>query len=328
MMRAGRWLALGVLAVVALAFLAWSAMALWYHAGEPLASRFALVASWLAMIAVASSLRWRYPRLCWAMIALLFVGFSAWWWSIEPRNDRKWAADVSRIVTGRHEGRIATLENVRDFDWTSRDVFVKRWTTEHYDLADLSSMDVTLSYWGIDAIAHTLVSFGFSDGRHVVFSVEIRRQWDEEFSSLAGFFKSYELALIAATERDILYLRTNIRKEDVYLYPIDIPRKAMQTLFVEYVDEGNDLTWNPAFYNTLTANCTTVVFDLAKMIGPGLPTDWRILLSGYLPGYLRDQKVLPWEGSIGALRQRAAITAKAGRLSPDDDYSKSIRAGR
>ncbi|WAP67735.1 Lnb N-terminal periplasmic domain-containing protein [Jiella pelagia] len=328
MIHIAQWLALGLLALVALILSAWSAMALWYQAGGSSAGHLALAAAWLVALAFAASLGPRHPKLCLAATFALVVGFCAWWWSIEPRGDREWATDVEHIVTARREGRIVTLENVRDFVWSSRDDYVAQWKMEEYDLAELASVDVILSYWGIDAIAHTLVSFGFSNGRHVVFSVEIRREWNEEFSSLAGFFKSYELALIAATERDILFLRTNVRGEDVYLYPVAIPQEAMQTLFMEYAKAGNDLARQPAFYDTLTANCTTVVFDLARMIEPGLPTDWRILLSGYLPGYLRDQGVLPWNGSISELRQRAAISRKSESALPDEDYSRAVRAGQ
>ena len=44
----------------------------------------------------------------------------------------------------------------------------------------------------------------------------------------------------------------------------------------------------PRFYNTLTANCTNLVFDMVRAIHPGVPIDARVLLAGYLPNYAYD----------------------------------------
>ncbi|WP_279483805.1 DUF4105 domain-containing protein [Aureimonas sp. SK2] len=300
-------------------------MSLWFHAGESISGRTAAVVFWVFVLFAAGWLSTRRPRLGIALLALLAVGFSGWWWSIKPRLDRSWAPDVARTVTGSATGDVVTLLNVRDFRWTSESEADERWDWRKYDLSKLVETDLVLSYWGIDAIAHTLVSFGFSDGRRVVFSVEIRRERDEVFSSIAGFFKVYELALIASEESDILYLRTNMRGEDTYLYPLALPPEAMRALFLRYVETGNKLAREPAFYNTLTANCTTVIFDLAQLIEPGLPTDWRILLSGYLPGYLIDQNVLVSKLPEPELRRQAAISALARAAPNDAPYSNVIR---
>ena len=62
-----------------------------------------------------------------------------------------------------------------------------------YDLRQLRSADLVMSYWMGPAIAHTLVSFGFADGRHLVFSLEIRKERGESFSALGGFFRKFEM---------------------------------------------------------------------------------------------------------------------------------------
>jgi len=302
----------------------WSSLALWYQIGAGDMVRAAAVAAWAALLLLAGWWTFRRKRAGALLLAACFFGFGGWWWSLQPRLDRDWAPDVARTVTGRVNGDIVTLLNVRDFDWTSGTEAIESWGWQRYDLAQLVETDLVLSYWGIDAIAHTLVSFGFSDGRRVVFSVEIRREADESFSSLAGFFRSYELALIAAQESDILRLRTNMRGEDTYLYPLDLPVEAMRALFVTYVETGNELAAEPQFYNTLTANCTTVIFDLARQIEPGIPMDWRILLSGYLPGYLVDEDVALWKLPEDELRRRAAISEKA-QAADEANYSNIIR---
>lgn len=314
-----------VIAGVLLVIFVWSCLALWHHAGGGDWWRWGAVAAWGTLLLFLGWLAWRRTTLGLILILAAFAAFGVWWRSIEPRLDRDWASDVARTVTGRVEGTVVTLEGVRDFEWRNSAEAVGRWRTERYDLAQLTETDVILSYWGIDAIAHTLVSFGFSDGRRVVFSVEIRKEMTEQFSSIAGFFKTYELALIAAEEQDILYLRTNARGEDTYLYPLALPRQTAEALFRKYVETGNALARKPEFYNTLTANCTTVAFDLARLIEPGIPTDWRILLSGYLPGYLADQGALLWKMPMDSLRRRAAISARGKAVPPGAAYSATIR---
>ena len=79
-----------------------------------------------------------------------------------------------------------------------------RWETRSYELKRLKSLDMILSYWSGPAIAHVLFSFGFDDGQQVVFSVEIRRERQEQFSEIGGFFKEFELSVIAADERDVV----------------------------------------------------------------------------------------------------------------------------
>ncbi|REM09644.1 DUF4105 domain-containing protein, partial [Mycobacterium tuberculosis] len=81
----------------------------------------------------------------------------------------------------------------------------------------LRSADLILSYWMGPAIAHTLISFGFDDGRYLVFSLEIRKERGESFSALGGFFRKFEMTLVASEETDIVRTRTNARGEDVYL---------------------------------------------------------------------------------------------------------------
>jgi hypothetical protein len=326
-MAVARALLWGVLIVCGLAVAGWTALALWYQAPGGAMSRVIFVIAWVVVLGGLVLLA-RCDRV---KAGLGFGGcllaVAVWWSSIEPRLDRAWAPDVARTVTGRIDGDILTLENVRVFAWTSASEAREAWETRRYDLSKLVETDLILSYWGMGAIAHTLVSFGFSDGQRVVFSVEIRRETTERFSSVAGFFKVYEFAFIAAEEQDILYLRTNMRKEDTYLYPLALSPQAGVALLRSYVSAANERAVEPAFYNTLTTNCTTVIFDLARLVVPGIRTDWRILASGYLPGYLADHEATRWQGAEAELRRRAAISAKAQALaSPGEDYSRVVRA--
>lgn len=267
--------------LIAIPLAAWATGALWFQLpfGDlarqlallawPLFSLVALVAFWRR--------RYRLPAL-WLALLLALMG---WWSTIQPSHQRVWADDVARMVTGKLDGNRVTLDQVRDFDWRSDTDYTVRWEPRQYDLSQLRSVDVALSYWMGPAIAHTLVSFGFSDGRYLTFSIEIRKERGESFDGLAGFFKRYETVLIAADERDILRVRTNVRDEDMWLYRLNMPQEMMRSLFLAYLSEGEQLKREPRFYNTLTGNCTTIVYQMARRITPGLPLDWRLLASGY-----------------------------------------------
>ncbi|WP_421565859.1 DUF4105 domain-containing protein [Ochrobactrum sp. EDr1-4] len=307
-------------------FAIWSSFAMWFQLPFGDAVRGSIIAAWLAVslwvVAGERQFYCRRKRLLFCLLALVFLG---WWATIRPSLNRIWAAEVARTVTGKVEGNQVTLYNVRDFDWRTVNDFTPVWKDETYNIDKITSVDLYLSYWTGPAIAHTLLSFGFEDGRHVVFSGEIRKEHHESYSAIGGFFREFELAMIAAEESDIIFLRTNVRKEDVYRYQIDLPPAAARELFLSYVEQGNQLAQKAKFYNTVTTNCTTIIFQMARLLDPGIPFDYRVLLSGYLPGYLHDHGWIKNDGSTTEeARQRASIDAKA-QAGDREGYSKRIR---
>jgi hypothetical protein len=172
-----------------------------------------------------------------------------------------------------------------------------------------------------------LMSFGFGGGDHVVFSVEIRPEKGESFSEIGGFFDEFELSIVAADERDVIRVRTNVRGEDDYLYRLNLPKQALRELFVAYVDEANELAVTPRFYNTVTANCTTLVYHMMKQIVGHLPWNFRLLLTGYLPRYVYRLGGLAPHYSFEELRSRGRITARAKSADRSETFSVAIRRG-
>lgn len=306
----------------------WGAFALYYQLPFPTLWRGICIAAWCVILLGAIVLVWRNEvKTGLAVWGVVFVVLMVWWSMLAPSNDRQWADDVARQLQGDVNGNLVTLHNVRNFDWRSPTDYTVRWETRQYDLDQLVSVDMALSYWMGPAIAHTLVSFGFKDGRYVTFSVEIRKQKNQEFSAIGGFFREFEASVIAADESDILRVRTNVRGEDVYLYRVAMPDEAKRALFLSYIDEAHALIKTPRFYNTITANCTTIVFDMVKLIIPGLPLDFRLLASGYLPGYLYDINALNTDYALSDLQRLGRITDRAKATSGKDDFSANIRVG-
>ncbi|WP_110669775.1 DUF4105 domain-containing protein [Salinicola halophilus] len=321
-------------AIVLLLIVAWGVVAVNLELPGPRWWVLATLVAWIALgLAAVAAPLWQ-PRRRGLVIRLLFtaslVALVLWWQRLEPRLERDWAPDVARQLAVERVGDRVTLHNVRDFEWHSPSEATAHWETRHYDLTTLASVDMIVSYWMGPAIAHTLVSFGFADGRYLTFSVEIRRERDEAFSIVGGFFKQFELNLIAADENDILRLRSNVRGEDVYLYSVALAPEARRELFLAYLDEAERLRREPAFYNTLTSNCTTLVFDMVAKIVDGLPRDLRLVLSGYLPDYVHDVGGLAPGVSLAMLRERGYINPRA-RAVPYDagsrTFSRAIRDG-
>lgn len=305
-------------------FTTWASFAIWYQAPFGKAACAGVIillgifSVWI-LWGQFNHFSWK-KNISYIIVALIILG---WWSTIRPSLDRMWAAEVARTVTGTVTGDIVTLHNIRDFNWHSPTDFDANWKTSTYNLDEITSVDTFLSYWMGPAIAHTLVSFGFADGRHVVFSAEIRKEHHEEFSSIGGFFRQFELAMIAAEESDIIFTRTNIRGEDVYRYPINIEKNTAKALFHNYVETANALAKKPEFYNTISSNCTTVVFDLARMIDPGIPFNYKVLLSGYLPDYLYDQGVISHDIPRDQIKNAAHINERA--IGNRENYSQRIR---
>lgn len=319
-----------ILLLLAILLLAvWGSLAISYLLPAPAVISVIVILGWLVISISAvwfvykkSAIKAWSPYL--ASLLILLLGWSL----VQPSHDRVWADDVANMLSSDINGDTVTLYNVRNFDWRTETDYTANWETRQYDLSQLQRVDMALSYWMGPAIAHTLVSFGFSDGRYLTFSIEIRKEQSESFSAIGGFFKQFETSLIAADERDILYVRTNARDEDVYLYHVNMPQPAIRSLFLAYLDEAEQLRQKPRFYNTITENCTTIVFRMVQRIVQGLPIDYRLLASGYLPEYLYDVDGLAAGYSVEELRHKGRITERALSSATDissEDFSLLIR---
>ncbi len=250
-----------------------------------------------------------------------------WWSTILPSNDRDWQPDMAHIATATIKGDLLTVNHVRNFAWRSDTDYDQRWETRQYHLSQLRGADLFLSYWAGESIAHAIVSFDFADSDPLAFSIEIRKEKGEAYSATAGFFKTYEIAIIAADERDVVKVRSTVRGEDVRIYRLDMQQATALGLLKEYVALTNDVAAHPRWYNTLTANCTTMNFRMARRLDPRVAMDWRILLPGRLPEYLRAHEFVTRSVPLDELVTRARIGPRAAAPYPDPEFSARIRQG-
>jgi len=321
-------------AVVALLILlatAWGALALWFQLSRPWALTFG--AAWIVLGAAALAvLLSKHARRYWRQVLLAcavgVVALGAWWQGLTPSHDRVWADDVAQMLEPQIDGDIVTLHNVRNFDWRTELDYTARWETRQYDLRRLESADLVMSYWMGPHIAHTLIAFEFSDGRKLVFSLEIRKERQESFSAIGGFFRRFEQVIVAADERDIVRTRSNVRGEQVYLYRLRAKPEQLRAVLLDYLERAENLRQQPQWYNTLTSNCTTILFELARRIAPGLPLDWRLLASGHFAEYAYDQDALTPDVPYAELQEKGHINDRANAADRDGaDFSRAIRQG-
>src|SRR6516165_8128006 len=282
----------------------------------------------LDLIALAALLtlllRWRWRA---ALIYAAAYGiFLAWSSSISASNDKNWAVDVIHGITGIIDGDRLSALDVRNFSWRTEADYTERWEERTYDLSKLRSLDLFLVYWMGPSIAHTIMSFGFEDGRYLDFSIELRRTQHDQYSAIAGFFKTHELVYIGADERDLMTLR-KLRHEQIQLYRLGTPLERARALLVEYIEQANDLAAHPKFYNTITTNCTTAIFDMMRTVTSSIPFDWRIILTGYLPGYLYEHGAVDTRIPLEELRERANVTARVDGNLNEVEFSSRIREG-
>lgn len=311
---------------------AWGTLAIYYSnfPGEESRKIFAAVfaafgAAMLGWYLLAA--KWSRPLLA---FSALFVLVLAWWLMIPPQQDRDWAPEYAKPAYATINGDLVTVHNIRNFDYRTKTDFTPRYYDKTFDLRKLDSVDIIACYWMGDAIAHVFVSFAFGDKDFLAISVETRRERKESFSSIAGFFKQYELFYVVADERDLIRLRTNYRKdppEDVYLYRIRAPAENARRLFLDYVREINSLAQKPEFYNTLTTNCTTSILTHTRVNPNHVPLSWKILLSGYVPQYLYEQDRIDTSLPFEELKRRSHVNAAAQAADQAADFSQRIRRG-
>jgi len=259
-----------------------------------------------------------------AFALLVFLFFQ-----IPASNQRDWQPEVAATPYATIKGDMITIHNVRNFDYRTETDFTPRWETRTYDLRKLDSGDLIAVYWAGKAIAHVMVSFGFEGKDYLAVSIETRKEKGESYSTIAGFFRQYELVYIVADERDVIGVRTTYRQpqEDVYIYRTRAPLRNIRRIFFDYVKTMNEMHERPRFYNTLTTNCTTSILMHTRMNPESPPMSWKVLLSGYVPDYLYELGKIDKTMPFLELEKLSHVNARAHAADKDPSFSQRIREG-
>jgi len=201
----------------------------------------------------------------------------------------------------------------------------------HYEerevaLSHLIALDFYVSYFTQGPVGHTFLSFIFDDAPPLSISIETRPEVGEGFAPVASLFKQFELIYVVGDERDLVGVRTNHRREAVYLYHLNTSVDDARRLLLVYLTRINELADRPEFYHLLTNSCTINIFRYANAAGRVGRFDVRHLLNGLVDSYLyhsgRVDTTLPFD----ELRRRSQINDAAQAADGAPDFSQRIRA--
>lgn len=234
---------------------------------------------------------------------------------------------MARLATAELAGDRVTVRNVRNFRYRSVEDFDERWEERRFDLAALDGLDVFFIYWGAPLIAHTILSWSFADGQHLAISVEVRKRKGQGYSALKAFFRQFELIYVVADERDVIKLRTNYRREQVYLYRLRTSPGKARALLIDFFGAMNALARKPIWYNALAANCTSVIRQRVIHAGGTLPFSWRYFANAYLPRLLYRQGMFDTSRPFAELEAMSHINERALAAGEGEDFSAAIRHG-
>ncbi len=262
-----------------------------------------------------------------AAFALVLI----WWLLMPPSNNRDWQPDLATLAWADIAGDKVTVHNIRNNDYRTETDFIVRHYDKTFNLSKLQGIDLFLIYWGSPKIAHIMMSFDFEGQGNLCFSIETRMEKGEDYSTIKGFFRKYEIIYVAADERDLVRLRTNYREngkgEDVYLYRLNATQEVARKVFLSYLGEVNRLKEQPQWFNALTDNCTTSIRQHTKPYNPNARLDWRLIVNGYIDDMLYESKTIDTSLPFEELKKRSYINPKAQAADKDPAFSQLIRAG-
>lgn len=270
-----------------------------------------------------------FGRALLAVSVVLLAAYAALLAFVHPSNDRDWSPDQVRLATAVVAGDTVRVQNVRNAFYRSTYDYDVRWEDRTYDLSKLESVWFMVEpFSDVRGPAHTLLTFGFSDGAYVGISVELRKEKGEAFSPLKGLFRQYELTYVVADERDLLGLRANHRQDSVFLYPVRTTPENKRALFLAMLKRANGLAANPEFYNTLTSTCTTNIVSHINDIAPKrVPLSFKVLLPAYADELAYDLGLLDTALPRDQFRAAHLINEAAARYADSEQFSAGIREG-
>jgi hypothetical protein len=244
-----------------------------------------------------------------------------------PSNVRQWEPDQAAQPWAEIDGDQATIHNIRNNVYVSKDHYATRHYDKTFDLKGIQTVDfIVVPFDWMPALAHTMLSFGFAGDEYVAVSAEIRKEVGESYDPLKGLLGQYELMYVVGDERDLIALRSNYREDDVYLYRTKATPEQAKALFLDVFQRVNKLKNEPEFYHTVTNNCTTNIAQHVNHLSPSrVPMGLRLLLSGKSDRLAYDLGLIDTTQPFEVAKQQARITEVARANGERADFSQQIR---
>lgn len=270
--------------------------------------------------------RKKWLKLFWILIPIVLILFIIFGIR-KPSNNRDWAVDQRLLPSVDIREEIIEIKNIRNFNYRTETDYDMNYYNKVFDVDRIKSVDFILSSFGEwEGLAHAFLSFGFEGGEYISVSIEIRKEKGEEYSALRGIFNEYEITYVVADEEDVIKLRTNIRDEQVYLYPVKTTKEKKKELFFDIMRRVQRLETEPEFYNTITNACATgILFHVNDISPKRIPFDFRVLVPGYSDRLGYELGLFDTELSFEETKKKAYVNKKAKKVNEDHNFSELIR---
>jgi hypothetical protein len=159
----------------------------------------------------------------------------------------------------------------------------------------------------------------------LVVSVETRREASETFSPLLGLLRQFEIIYVVGSESDIVGVRTDHRKERVYVYPTTATSDQARQLLELLIADINSVYETPQMYNTLARNCTNALTRRVEdMSSVDFPFTWKTVLPGYFDEVLHQLGLITGEGTFAEIKA-AHLINNEGLDATAPTYSTDLR---
>lgn len=261
-------------------------------------------------------------------IAAIIILFSTWEVIQVPPTEGDWQIQLAIPSRAEFNGNLVTIRNVRNFRYTpTENDMHPAYYDKTYNIDQLKRIwYITEPFNEERYAAHTFLSFEFENGDFVSITIEARKKKGQDYSLLQGLLRTYPLIYIAADERDVVLLRANVRKDNVYVYPVRTTQENARKMFVDMLDRMNDLIVHPVWYNALTTNCTTSIAYHVNRVSPNrIPFSWTFWFTAFADEFALDHGLIDTNLSIDAARKLYNIDARSQAAGDVPDYSNRIR---
>ena len=272
----------------------------------------------------------KYFRRTYLVLIILVIIFFGWQNLKQPATQADWQQQLAIPSTAEFNGNEVKINNVRNFRYfpTEQDLHPDYYT-KTYNLNEIKKVWYITEPFNENKYAgHTFLSFEFNNGDFLAITIEARKTKQQTYSVWKGFFHTYPLIYIAADERDVLLLRANLRKDNVYVYPVKTSSpENSKLLLVDMLERMNDLIAKPVWYNTFFANCTSSIAYHVNKITPDRVSklSWQLLLTASADKLALKLGLIDTNLPIEQARQKYFITEKSNRVGDIPEYSKLIR---
>ena len=245
-----------------------------------------------------------------------------------PDDGGPWDVGMERVPLVQIEGNEVHIQNYRNFRYECDGSYDENYETRTVKINELESAEfIVVPFASRPDLAHTMMSFGSSDGQHTVVSVEARRRLNQKYGIIKGIFGAFPLMYVIADERDAIGQRTEMRGDQVYLYRVRATAGEVQVFFRSVLARVDKLSKSPEKYNTITNNCLTNIRFHLNGIWPGrVPWNWRILINAHSDYLAYKHCLLDSHESFESTREQANITPRAKGNWHREDFSQLIRA--